>query len=163
MRVKESKKMTPEEETRFYGIDLNGNLGERFIFMDFKSIGARYHDVKKKYILKDIEDLKMKVTMENLISLWRETGKSEWEAMLAWLFMRPLRVAWSEGKAEADITQLFKVELTALPTGNPGEKTITVNGNTYRVFDQEDVKKKILPFFEILEETDDTIYLKAKI
>lgn len=97
-----------------------------------------------------------------LISAWRGTGKSEWEFAMALLFMKPLRAAWNDGKDEVDITHLFEAEFTAWPTGR-NEKTITVNGNTYRVFDQEDVKKKVLPFFEILEETEDTIYLKARL
>ena len=160
--TEETKIMTPEEEDRFYGIDRNGVPGHEFVVMDLHSIGLQYFPIEKRYILRDIDSLKMKVSMMGLISAWRGTGKSEWEFMMALLFMKPLRAAWNDGKDEVDITHLFEAEFTAWPTGR-NEKTITVNGNTYRVFDQEDVKKKVLPFFEILEETEDTIYLKARL
>lgn len=163
-KATETKKtFTPEEEDRFYGIDRNGVPGNEFVFMDLRSIGVQYFTTEKRYVLRNIDDLKMKVSMMGLISSWHGTGKSEWEFMMAFLFMKPLREAWNEEKKEADITKLFEAEFTAWPTGYSDEKTITVNGNTYRVFDQEDVKKKVFPFFEILEETDDTIYLKVKV
>lgn len=154
--------MTPEEEDRFYGINREGVPGYEFVVMDLKSIGVRYLPTPKRYVLRDIDSLKMRVSMMGLISAWRGTGKSEQEFAMALLFMKPLRAAWNDGKDEVDITHLFEAEFTAWPTGR-NEKTITVNGNTYRVFDQEDVKKKVLPFFEILEETEDTIYLKARL
>ena len=160
--TEETKIMTPEEEDRFYGIDRNGVPGHEFVVMDLHSIGVQYFPIEKRYILRDIDSLKMRVSMMGLISAWRGTGKSEWEFAMALLFMKPLRAAWNDAKDEVDITHLFEAEFTAWPTGR-NEKTITVNGNTYRVFDQEDVKKKVLPFFEILEETEDTIYLKARL
>ena len=160
--TEETKIMTPEEEDRFYGIDRNGVPGHEFVVMDLHSIGVQYFPIEKRYILRDIDSLKMRVSMMGLISAWRGTGKSEWEFAMALLFMKPLRAAWNDGKDEVDITHLFEAEFTAWPTGR-NEKTITVNGNTYRVFDQEDVKKKVLPFFEILEEMEDTIYLKARL
>lgn len=161
--TEETKIMTPEEEDRFYGINREGVPGYEFVVMDLKSIGVRYLPTPKRYVLRDIDLLKMKVSMMGLISAWRGTGKSEWEFAMALLFMKPLRAAWNEGKDEVDITHLFEAEFTAWPTGCSGEKTKEINGNTYRVFDQEDVKKKVLPFFEILEETDEAIYLKAKV
>ena len=161
--TEETKIMTPEEEDRFYGINREGVPGYEFVVMDLKSIGVCYLPTPKRYVLRDIDLLKMKVSMMGLISAWRGTGKSEWEFMMALLFMKPLRAAWNEGKDEVDITHLFEAEFTAWPTGRSGEKTKEINGNTYRVFDQEDVKKKVLPFFEILEETDEAIYLKAKV
>ena len=161
--TEETKNMTPEEEDRFYGINREGVPGYEFVVMDLKSIGVCYLPTPKRYVLRDIDLLKMKVSMMGLISAWRGTGKSEWEFAMALLFMKPLRAAWNEGKDEVDITHLFEAEFTAWPTGCSGEKTKEINGNTYRVFDQEDVKKKVLPFFEILEETDEAIYLKAKV
>lgn len=161
--TEETKIMTPEEEDRFYGINREGVPGYEFVVMDLKSIGVCYLPTPKRYVLRDIDLLKMKVSMMGLISAWRGTGKSEWEFAMALLFMKPLRAAWNEGKDEVDITHLFEAEFTAWPTGCSGEKTKEINGNTYRVFDQEDVKKKVLPFFEILEETDEAIYLKAKV
>ena len=161
--TEETKIMTPEEEDRFYGINREGVPGYEFVVMDLKSIGVRYLPTPKRYVLRDIDSLKMRVSMMGLISAWRGTGKSEWEFAMALLFMKPLRAAWNEGKDEVDITHLFEAEFTAWPTGCSGEKTKEINGNTYRVFDQEDVKKKVLPFFEILEETDEAIYLKAKV
>lgn len=155
--------MTPEKEDRFYGIDRNGVPGHEFVVMDLHSIGVQYFPTEKRYILRDIDSLKMKVSMMGLISAWRGTGKSEWEFMMALLFMKPLRAAWNDGKDEVDITHLFEAEFTAWPKNRPGEKTKEINGNIYRVFDQEDVKKKVLPFFEILKETEDTIYLKARL
>lgn len=155
--------MTPEEEDRFYGIDRNGVPGHEFVVMDLHSIGVQYFPTEKRYILRDIDSLKMKVSMMGLISAWRGTGKSEWEFMMALLFMKPLRAAWNDGKDEVDITHLFEAEFLAWPKNLPGEKTKEIDGNTYRVFDQEDVKEKVLPFFEILEETDDTVYLKGKL
>ena len=161
--TEETKIMTPEEEDRFYGINREGVPGYEFVVMDLKSIGVCYLPTPKRYVLRDIDLLKMKVSMMGLISAWRGTGKSEWEFAMALLFMKPLRAAWNEGKDEVDITHLFEAEFTAWPTGCSGEKTKEINGNTYRVFDQEDVKKKVLPFFEILEETDEAIYIKAKV
>ena len=161
--TEETKIMTPEEEDRFYGINREGVPGYEFVVMDLKSIGVCYLPTPKRYVLRDIDLLKMKVSMMGLISAWRGTGKSEWEFAMALLFMKPLRAAWNEGKDEVDITHLFEAEFTAWPTGCSGEETKEINGNTYRVFDQEDVKKKVLPFFEILEETDEAIYLKAKV
>ncbi len=155
--------MTPEEEDRFYGIDRNGVPGHEFVVMDLHSIGVQYFPTEKRYILRDIDSLKMKVSMMGLISAWRGTGKSEWEFMMALLFMKPLRAAWNDGKDEVDITHLFEAEFLAWPKNLPGEKTKEIDGNTYRVFDQEDVKEKVLPFFEILEEKDDTVYLKGKV
>lgn len=155
--------MTPEEEDQFYGIDSKGVPGYEFSVMDIRSIGVQYFPTKKRYILRDIDSLKLKVSVMGLISAWRGTGKSEWEFMMALLFMKPLRAAWNEGAEEADITQLFEAEFLAWPKNLPGEKTKEIDGNTYRVFDQEDVKKKVLPLFEIVDETDEAIYLKAKI
>ena len=155
--------MTREEENLFYGIDRNGNLSPQFRLADFRSIGFQYFSTEKRYILRDIDSLKMRVNMARLISAWRNTGKYEWEIEMASLFMKPLREAWDEGKEEADITHLFEVELYALPTWNSLEKRKVIDGNTYRVFDQEDVKGKVLPLFEIVEETDEAIYLQAKL
>jgi hypothetical protein len=92
--------MTPEEEDRFYGINREGVPGYEFVVMDLKSIGVRYLPTPKRYVLRDIDSLKMRVSMMGLISAWRGTGKSEWEFAMALLFMKPLRAAWNDGKDE---------------------------------------------------------------
>ena len=146
----------------FYGCDEDGQPELEFMFMDFNSIGIRYLDCNKKYILKDIEALKEKISFRRCISAWRGTGKSEWEFMMGYIVVSTLRKAWKEHLSEVDITKLFQLELTALPTGYAEEKTVTIDGDTYRVFDQSDIKAKILPSFEILSETDDTVELRFK-
>ena len=166
MRAKTEERkvtMTPAEEDRFYGIDRDGNLSPQFRVADFGTIGVRYFPTEKRYILRDINSLKRRVSIAGLVSAWRNTGKYEWELAMASLFMKPLREAWDEGWDEVDITHLFEAEFNAWPTNRSDEKRKEIDGNTYRVLDQEDVKARVLQLFEIVGETDEAIYLKAKL
>lgn len=149
-----------KREDSFYGCDEEGRPGPEFMFMDLNEIGAQYKEVQKKYIIQDIEQLKNRISIRILMAAWRNTGKSEWEFMMGYMLVRELRKAWKQGQSEADITRLFQLELLAWPTEDVNEKRITINGNTYRVFDQEDVKNKVMPFFTILKEDEKCIYLK---
>jgi len=147
----------------FYGCTEDGRLAGGMVFMDMRSIGFAYKPVEKKYILIDIETLKEVVTMWKLVCAWRGTGKSEWETVMAFNLVYPLRQAWKAGERQADITKLFQLELIALPTGQDGEKCIEKDGTVYRVFDQDDVKGKVMPFFTIQSEKCDVVYLTLNI
>lgn len=53
-------------------------------------------DLNKHYILRDIDAYKEKVTVMGLVSAWRGTGHSEWEFLLAGIFISNLLEAWGK-------------------------------------------------------------------
>ncbi len=105
-------------------------------------------ELPKHYILRDIDAYKEKVTVMGLVSAWRGTGHSEWEFLLAGIFISNLLEAWGEGKKEVDITTLFDRDLLA--TNN-------------RVFTKEQVKEHIIKVFTIEDEDTDNIYLRLNV
>lgn len=156
-----------EEKTRldnFYGCDEKGRLCGGMVFMAMNEIGLQVlEESKKKYILRDIDNLHEKISIMHFISAWRGTGKSEWECMMGFTVVYPVRKAWSEGKTEADITRLFEMTLLANPTGREDEEIMEFNGTPYRVLTQEKIREKVMKFFTIQEETDEAIYLTLNV
>ena len=102
----------------------------------------------KKYILTDLECYREKVSVFGLASCWRETGHTEWEYLLAGIFVGELLEAYENGAKDIDITKLFDRDLLA---------------RNDRVFTKEQVTAHIMPFFTKVSEDDSNIYLKLNV
>lgn len=126
-----------------YGLDALG------IFLMGNDYGWKIHkENQRKVILTNPLDCKEKISLMGLTSVWRGTGHSEWEALLSWCFIKAVVDAIEHNKTEADITNLFNRDFLA-------------SGN--RVFTQEQVYSHLIKWFDIIEETDDTLKLKFHI
>ena len=102
----------------------------------------------KKVILVNPLDCKEKISLMGLVSAWRGTGHSEWEAILAHMFILSVLNAIESGENEADITLLFNRDFTA---------------SKDRVFTKEQVYNHLIGWFDIVEETDEVLKLKIRI
>ena len=102
----------------------------------------------KKVILTNVEDCRNKLHAYALACSWRETGHAEWEAIMAFWFTNAVIEALEKGESEADITHIFNRDYTA-------------RGD--RVFTMEQVYNHLIPWFDIVEETDDVLKLKLHI
>lgn len=105
-------------------------------------------ELPKHYILRDIDAYKEKVTVMGLVSAWRGTGHSEWEFLLAGIFISNLLEAWEAGQKEVDITTLFDRDLLA---------------SNNHVFTKEQVKDHIIKIFTVEEEDNENIYLRLNV
>lgn len=163
--VGDSEKALQEKRRldNLYGCTEDGRLCSALIFMNMNEVGAQFTKSEKKYVLKDIDKLHEKISIMQFINAWAGTGKSEWECMMGYLVMYPVRKAWSEGQNEADITRLFEVTLLAHPTGRADEEIRDFNGTPYRVLTQEKINEKVMRFFTVQEETESKIYLTLNI
>lgn len=135
----------PEEIPREhnYGLDMLS------LFLASQDYGWTDPDeTHKKVILTNPADCKDKITLFGLVSAWRETGHSEWEALLAGWFIDAVLKAITNGESEADITHLFNRDFLAR------------NGRT---FTAQQVYDHIIKWFDIVEETDDVLKLKIHI
>lgn len=102
----------------------------------------------KKVTLVNPKDCENKIDLMGLVAIWRGTGHSEWESLLAYWFIDAVLKALRNCEDEADISMMFNRDFTAS------------NG---RIFKQEEVHKHILPWFETVSDTEDELKLKFKI
>jgi len=101
----------------------------------------------KRFILVDIENYREKVSVRGLASAWRGTGHSEWEFLLAGIFVSELLDAYDAGEHQVDITKMFDRDFLA---------------RNDRKFSKEQVREHILPWFEVTE-VEDAFYLRLKV
>ena len=109
-----------------------------------KDFGWDSKPLTKKYILTNVKECENRVNVMGLVSAWRGTGHSEWEYLLAGVFMGIVLEALEKGEEQADITILFSRDLLA----SGGRK-----------FEQEDVYNHLIKSFNIVDENDDEVYL----
>lgn len=138
----------PEEKNRApapynYGLDL------LWVFLKSEDYGWTEPDKgHKKVILTNPLDCKEKISLMGMISAWRGTGHSEWEAILSGWFIQAVLEAIEQNANEADITHLFNRDFTA---------------SNNRVFTQAQVYDHLIKWFDIVEETDEVLKLKIHI
>lgn len=102
----------------------------------------------KKVTLVNPKDCENKIDLMGLVAIWRGTGHSEWEFLLAYWFIDAVLKALRSCEDEADISMMFDRDFTA---------------SNDRIFTQEEVHKHILPWFETVSDTEDELKLKFKI
>lgn len=102
----------------------------------------------KQVILVNPKDCENKISVMSMVSAWRGTGHSEWEFLLAKIFVEAVVDAIENNKEEANITNLFNRDF--LSSGD-------------HIFSQKEVYDHLIPWFEIVEETDDELKLKIRI
>ena len=102
-------------------------------------------DLPKKYILTNVKECENKISVPLLSRIWHSTGHSEWETLLASLFVELVVTALKENRETADITLMFSRDLTSANKGT---------------FTKEQVCKHLKPWFTIVSETDTEIKLK---
>lgn len=140
--------IAPEEEKIApapydYGLD---GLG---IFLSSRDYGWNTPDEShKKVILTNPRDCKEKICLMGMVSAWRGTGHSEWEALLGGWFIQAVLDALENDADEADITHLFNRDLLA---------------SNDRIFTKDQVYDHLIKWFDIVEETEDTLKLRIHI
>lgn len=102
----------------------------------------------KKVTLVNPKDCENRIDLMGLVAIWRGTGHSEWEFLLAYWFIKAVLEALNNGEDEADISMMFDRDFTA---------------SNNRILKQEKVHKHILPYFEKVSNTEDELKLKFKI
>lgn len=149
-KVKEAElpnPIAPEEETLApapynYGLD---GLG---IFLASRDYGWTEPDEShKKVILINPLECKEKICLMGMVSAWRGTGHSEWEAILGGWFIQAVLDAIEKNVNEADITHLFNRDFLA----------------NNRVFTQAQVYNHLIKWFDIIEETDEVLKVRIHI
>ena len=127
----------------------NYGLDELRIFLRSNDYGWTEPDKShKKVILINPLDCKEKICLKGMVSAWRGTGHSEWEAILGVWFIQAVLSAIEKNANEADITRLFNHDLLA---------------SNDRVFTQEQVYNHLIRWFDIIEETDEVLKVKIHI
>ena len=102
----------------------------------------------KKVILTNPLECKEKICLMGMVSAWRGTGHSEWEAILAGWFIQAVLDAIESNASEADITHMFNRDFLA---------------SRDRVFTHSQVYNHLIKWFDIVEETDEVIKLRIHI
>ena len=102
----------------------------------------------KRVVLTNPLDCKEKICLMGMVSKWSGTGHSEWEAILGGWFILSIIDAIENGKDEADITNLFNHDLLA---------------SRDRVFTKQQVYNHLIKWFDIVEETENTLKLRIHI
>lgn len=151
-KVKEAslpKPIAPEEE-KIAPAPYNYGLDGLGIFLASRDYGWTDPDEShKKVILTNPLDCKEKISLMGLISAWRGTGHSEWEALLGGWFIQAVVKSIENDNTEADITHLFNRDFLAS------------NG---RVFTQAQVYEHLITkWFDVVEETDEELRVKLHI
>lgn len=124
-----------------YGLDM---LKSGLASGDYGSSIKRYRNVT----LVNVSQCKDRVSVFGLVSAWRGTGHSEWEYLLAGMFIMSLLEAINKHEEEADITCLFNRDLTA-------------SGG--KVFPQEEIYNHLIDWFGIVADTGDELKLYLKL
>lgn len=142
-----SAPIAPEREntTRWYGYGLE----QMSFFLRSGDFGwSKPDESHKKVILTNPLDCKGKISLMGMVSAWRGTGHSEWEAILGGWFVKAVVDAIKQNADEADITDLFNRDLLA---------------SKDRVFTKEQVYDHIIKWFDIVEDTDELLRLRIHI
>ena len=96
----------------------------------------------KHVILANPQELIGRVNGNNLMALWQGTGHSEWEAILALIFIQSIKKAEKKNLEEVDISVLFNHNLKA---------------SNNRQMSAEQVRKHISRSFKVEKETSDLV------
>ena len=146
---REKKKQPKAVDLKVKGSEENFNYGTDVVGFFLRSNDYSWTSKNsKKVILVNVKECKNRVNVLNLCSLWRGTGHSEWEVLLADWFVEAVLEALKSNKSDADITCLFNKDLKA-------------SGG--RIFSQEDVYYHIIPSFQIVENNEDEMKVKLLI
>ena len=150
MMSESKKKQKPvikkcQKEMEIYDYEL-GAL--RFLLMSGNFAWETRENETKKVILVNPKDCEKKITLSSMMAAWRGTGHTEWEAILAGLFVNAVVEALSKDEEAADITNVFNRDYKA------------VGG---RRFTKEQVYDHLIKWFDIVEETETTLKLKLRI
>ena len=104
-------------------------------------------DVKaRKVFLVNPEDCAT-IDAWNLMAAWSGSGHSEWECIWAIEFCRAVDKALKDGTSEADLTRIFSRDYLA---------------SRERTFTKEQTWKHISRFFDIIEESETEVKVKAR-
>lgn len=137
-----------EEET-IASAPYNYGLDGLWIFLSSRDYGWNTSDEShKKVILTNPRDCKEKISLMGMVSAWRGTGHSEWEALLGAWFIQAVLDALENDADEADITHMFNRDLLA---------------SNDRIFTKDQVYDHLIKWFDIVEETKDTMKLRIHI
>ena len=140
--------ITPEEEN-INPAPYNYGLDGLNIFLRSQDFGWTEPDEsQKKVILTNPLDCKEKVSLMGMVSAWRGTGHSEWEALLGGWFIKAVIDAIENDSQEADITHLFNRDFLA---------------SRDRVFTKNQVYKHLIKWFDIVEENNEALRLRVHI
>lgn len=120
----------------------------RFLLMSGNFSWKTREDETKKVILVNPKDCEEKISLTSMMAVWRGTGHSEWEAILAGLFVSAVVEALSKDEEEADITNVFNRDYKA------------AGG---RLFTKEQVYDHLIKWFDIVEESETTLRVKLRI
>lgn len=149
--VKEAELPTPiaPEEESLAPAPYNYGLDGLGILLASRDYGwTKPDESHKKVILTNPLDCKEKICLMGMISAWRGTGHSEWEAILAGLFIQAVLDAIEKNVNEADITDLFNRDFIA---------------SHDRVFTQAQVYNHLIKWFDIVDETDKKLKVRIHI
>lgn len=140
---------TPEEDVIVaptpydYGLDCLG------ILLLSKDYGwSNPDETHKKVVLTNPDACKEKISLMGMVSAWRGTGHSEWEAILGAWFIQAVIDAIENESHEADITHLFNRDFLA---------------SRGRKFTQQQVYEHLIKWFDVVEETDEVLKLRIHI
>ena len=118
---------------------------------------------QKKYIL-DLTTLK-DLSLEGVLYAFEEIYHEEWKYLLAAWLVFPIVTSLQVNNSEADISQLFNTNLKGETIISCSE-SIDISLDYEEIFetielslDCEEIRNILKPLFNVLRETDDTVYL----
>ena len=127
----------------------NYGLNELSILLASNDYGWTEPDENhKKVILINPLDCKEKISLMGMVSIWRGTGHSEWEALLSGWFIKAVMDAIEQNVNEADITHMFNRDFLA---------------SNDLIFTQDQVYNHLIKWFDIVEETDEELRVRIHI
>ena len=103
---------------------------------------------EKKVILVNPKTFVNHVNGMALVSLWRGTGHAEWEALLAYLFIKHLEEADEQNLSEVDVSDMFNTDLKA---------------SKNREMTAEQVREHLAKHFEVVEELPEEVRVRFKV
>jgi len=102
------------------------------------------YTLPKKFVLREVNKIPDWLDLYQTMTRFRELGKTEWEAILAYYFLNAIEQAEEKSENEADITGLFANDYF-----DRRNKKVT----------KEQVYDHLIRNFTLVEETDDIVYL----
>lgn len=142
---KEVSELPKEEENQVYSYH---NYGLDTLDMGLRSGDYGWNRTPfKKVTLVNVAQCKDRISVFGMASAWRGTGHSEWEYLLAGVFVMIVKEAIETNKDQADISVLFGRELTA-------------SGN--RVYTRQQVYDHLMDSFNIIHEDSEELKISLK-
>jgi hypothetical protein len=106
------------------------------------------YQLPKRFILQQVSKIPARIDLYTTMALFRGLGKTEWEVLLAYIFLDNIEEAEAKGEDEVDITNLFARDYS---------------DQSGRNATKEQVYEHLIRYFTVSEETDSTIYLTFNI